>query len=181
MDELIFVTGSRNKILEAERILKRPLQSKDLDLPEIQSIKVEDVVAHKARLAYESVGRTPVIVEDTGVFIDGWNGLPGALIRWFLETVGTAGICSMLDNFPDRNARAQTIVAKYDGTLKSYSGEVIGQIASRPRGDNGFGWDTIFIPQGETRTFAEMESFEKDRFSMRRIAFEKFAIDERDK
>ena len=56
-----------------------------------------------------------------------------------------------------------------------FSGEVRGQIARAPRGDRGFGWDTIFIPDGETRTFAEMTPEEKDRLSMRRKAFRDFA------
>ena len=81
--------------------------------------------------------------------------------------------------FANRQARAQTMVATYDGSLQIFSGEVLGQIAVAPRGKNGFGWDTIFIPDGETRTFAEMESHEKDRLSMRRQAFQRFAEAER--
>ena len=178
MSDLIFVTGSNSKLKELERVLGRQIFQKDLDLPEIQSINVEQVVGEKALSAFEAVGHIPVIVEDTGLFINCWNGLPGALIRWFLETVGPHGICAMLDSFPDRSAYARTAVAKYDGSLKIYSGEVRGQIASSPRGNKGFGWDTIFIPEGETRTFAEMEPLEKDKFSMRRIAIEKLVSSE---
>ncbi len=173
MSDLIFVTGSQYKVLELERILGRNIIKKELDLPEIQSLSVERVVGEKARFAYQAVGHIPVIVEDTGLFINCWNGLPGALIRWFIETVGPEGICRMLNGFADRTASAQSVIAKYDGSLSVYSGEVRGQIALSPRGTHGFGWDTIFIPEGETRTFAEMEAFEKDKSSMRRIAIEK--------
>ena len=179
MDDLIFVTGSRGKLLEAERILGRPIIQKELDLPEIQSLNVEEVVEKKAKAAYELSGSIPVIVEDTGLYIECWHGLPGALIRWFLETVGPNGICQMLDNFPNRAAIAKSIVAKYDGSHQLYTGEVKGTISPAPRGDNGFGWDAIFIPEGDTRTFAEMSPEEKDRFSMRKIAFEKLAEAER--
>src|SRR5262245_49459470 len=175
MDDLIFVTGSRGKLLEAERILGRPIIQKELDLPEIQSLNVEEVVEKQAKAAYKSAGVIPVIVEDTGLYIDSWQGLPGALIRWFLETVGPKGICRMLDNFPHRAAIAKSIVAKYDGSLRLYAGEVKGTISAVPRGENGFGWDAIFIPEGDTRTFAEMSPEEKDRFSMRKIAFQKLA------
>ena len=175
MRDWIFVTSSRAKLVEAERILGRRLIQHDLDLPEIQALDLETVIAAKAQLAYEALGGAPVIVEDTGLFIECWKGLPGALVRWFEETVGPAGICSMLQGFADRSARAQTIVAAYDGSLEVFSGEVRGQIAQAPRGDQGFGWDTIFIPEGETRTFAEMASEEKDRLSMRRKAFFDFA------
>ena len=178
MRDWIFVTSSRPKVVEAERILGRPLIQHHLDLPEIQALDLETVIAAKAQLAYDTLGHVPIIVEDTGLFIDCWKGLPGALIRWFEETVGTAGICSMLDCFGDRSARAQTIVAAFDGSLQMFSGEVRGQIAPAPRGAQGFGWDTIFIPEGESRTFAEMTSEEKDRLSMRRKAFVDFALAE---
>ena len=175
MREWIFVTSSQKKLVEAERILGRRLVQHDLDLPEIQALDLETVIAAKARLACDALGAVPIIVEDTGLFIECWNGLPGALIRWFLEAVGAAGICAMMEGFADRSARAQTIVAAYDGSLEMFAGEVRGQIARAPRGDQGFGWDTIFIPDGETRTFAEMSSEEKDRHSMRRKAFCDFA------
>lgn len=175
MKDWIFVTSSSEKLLEAERILGRPLIQKQLDLPEVQSVEVQEVIANKAQQAYENLGQVPVIVEDTGLYIDCWNGLPGALVRWFNESVSPAGICLMLNSFPDRRARAQTIVATYDGTLSLFSGEVKGQIADSPRGESGFGWDTIFIPDGEAKTFAEMAPPEKDRFSMRRIAFQSLA------
>ena len=179
MRDWVFVTSSRAKLIEAERILGRHLIQHDLDLPEVQALDLETVIASKAQLACKVLGGAPVIVEDTGLFIDCWKGLPGALIRWFEETVGPAGICSMLEGFADRRARAQTMVAAYDGSLEVFSGEVHGQIAHAPRGDQGFGWDTIFIPDGETRTFGEMTSEEKDLLSMRKKAFFDFASAER--
>lgn len=178
MKELIFVTGSNAKRTEAERILGRPLAQASLDLPEIQAVEVSEVAGRKAMTAYEMMGGSPVMIEDTGLYLESWNGLPGALIRWFLQTVEPAGICRMLDAYPDRAARAETIVAVYDGSLRLYAGSIIGAIAPAPRGEQGFGWDTIFIPQGQTRTFAEMAPEEKDRFSMRRIALEKWAAGE---
>ena len=179
MREWIFVTSSRAKLAEAERILGRRLVQHELDLAEIQALDLETVVAAKAQLAYDALGRVPIIVEDTGLSIESWKGLPGALIRWFEDTVGSAGICSMMEGFADRRARAQTIVAAHDGSLELFSGEVRGQIALAPRGDRGFGWDTIFIPDGENRTFAEMTCEEKDRLSMRMKAFVDFAERER--
>jgi non-canonical purine NTP pyrophosphatase (RdgB/HAM1 family) len=178
VNDLIFVTGSEGKRIEAERILGRPLTRRALDLPEIQAIEVAEVARRKALTAFELTEGAPVMIEDTGLYIESWNGLPGALIRWFLQTVEPAGICRMLDAYPSRAARAESIIAVYDGALRLYAGEVQGSIAATPRGDQGFGWDTIFIPQGETRTFAEMSPEEKDRFSMRRIALEKWAKEE---
>jgi non-canonical purine NTP pyrophosphatase (RdgB/HAM1 family) len=170
----VFVTKSHDKVREAERILGFEVEHQDIDLPEIQAIEVEEVVIYKAVQAYEMVKR-PVIIEDTGLYIDIWNGLPGALIKWFLNTVGNAGICQMLNSYPSRGARARTTVATYDGygSPRIFTGEIRGRVADTPSGDQGFGWDEIFIPIGLEQTYAELSSPEKDRFSMRRMAFEK--------
>lgn len=175
MKDWIFVTSSSDKASEAERILGRTLVQKRLDLPEIQSLDLEEVITQKAQLAYETLNRVPVIVEDTGLFIKAWNGLPGPLIRWFEASVGLEGICTMLSGFSDRTATAKTLVAAHDGSLRIFSGEVDGNIAGSPSEKSGFGWDRIFIPAGETRTFAEMSPHEKDAISMRRRAFERLA------
>jgi non-canonical purine NTP pyrophosphatase (RdgB/HAM1 family) len=166
------VTKSYNKRAEFERLLGVQVEQFELELPELQAVQVEDVVAYKAEYAFAAAGKRPVMIEDTGLFFDAWNGLPGALIRWFEESVGAAGICRMLAGFPERSALARTIIATYDGQLRLFRGEVAGTIAPEPRGANGFGWDSIFIPAGDTRTFAEMAPAEKDRFSMRRRAVE---------
>lgn len=170
--EYIFVTRSSDKAREVERMLGVPIERRDLDLPELQAVDVKDVVAAKARLAYETLGGMPVIVEDTGLYIDAWNKLPGALVRWFIQCVGDEGICAMLSAFSNRAAWAETAVGTYDGQLRIYAGRVDGRIAPQPAGRGGFGWDTIFVPNGSEKTFAEMTPTEKDRYSMRRIAFE---------
>ena len=84
----------------------------------------------------------------------------------------------MLKNFPDRRARAKTVIATYDGqsSPRIFVGGVDGSIASAPRGTEGFGWDDIFIPIGTKKTFAEMPPEEKDCYSMRRQALEKFLL-----
>lgn len=169
---LVFVTGSDRKREEVERLLNRALERADIDLPEVQHVGLDHVAAAKALAAWEALGRQrAVIVEDTGLSFEAWSGLPGALVKWFVQTVGVEGLCRMLADFPDRRATATTVVAVYDGTLRTFRGSIPGSIAESPRGENGFGWDSIFIPGGSERTFAEMEPSEKDRFSMRRIAF----------
>jgi len=166
-----FVTSSSDKLEEAEGILGFSLASASIDLPEIQGVELEGVIAAKARAAYEALGGKPVLVEDTGLFIRAWGGLPGALVRWFLERPGPAGLCRMLDPIPDRTAIAVTLVGTYDGDLRTFSGETAGTIARQPSGSGGFGWDSIFIPEGEAITFAAMDRREKNRASMRRKAF----------
>ena len=172
MINYIFVTGSSSKVAEAERILRVRLEHRNIELPEIQAVDVEDVVAHKAKYAYEALGKNPVMIEDTGLFIEAWHGLPGALVKWFIERVGVSGICQMMHLFSNRQAWARTVVATYDGHLNLFSGEVRGIIANAPAGESGFGWDKLFIPNGADKTFSEMSPDEKDKYSMRRIAFE---------
>lgn len=172
MNEFILVTHSTNKAREIERLLGRPVPCSSIELDEIQAVEVEDVVTHKARLAYSQV-RAPVMVEDTGLHIDCWGGLPGALVKWFIERAGPLNICRMVDPFEDRSARAVTVVATCDGSGAPlvFKGEVRGRIPTAPTGDSGFGWDSIFVPDGSNRTFAEMNGDEKDWYSMRRLAF----------
>lgn len=173
----VFVTGSPGKLAEARRILGAELESRQLDLPEIQSVELEAVIEAKVRVAFAEL-HVPVIVDDTGLFFDAWNGLPGALVKWFVETVKPEGICRMLDSFADRSAVARTVVGWYDGVeLRSYSGEVRGRIAAVPVGDHGFGWDRLFIPDGSLLTFGEMTPDEKERFSMRWKAYNEMAED----
>jgi len=167
---LTFITSSVDKLAEVERLLGRPLARESLVLEEIQAIELEPVVHHKARQAFAALGR-PVLVEDTGLAFAAWNGLPGALIKWFLTSLGAVGICRLLRHETNREATATTAFAYYDGvTMRVFSGAVRGMIPEAPRGSFGFGWDVIFQPLASVRTFAEMTPEEKDQFSMRRIA-----------
>ena len=169
---LTFITSSANKLAEVERILGRALERVSLQLEEIQAIALEPVVRHKAQQAYAHLGRS-VLVEDTGLTFAAWNGLPGALIKWFLTSLETEGICKLLRGESNRAATATTLFCYYDGTdARVFSGTVQGLVPEMPRGTNGFGWDAIFQPLGSSQTFAEMSPEEKDRFSMRRLALE---------
>lgn len=168
--DFLFVTHSSKKLAEAEQYLGRKLQHYGLDLPELQLVDVEEVAVHKVKHAYGVLQR-PVLVDDTGLYIDAWNGLPGALVKWFMQRVGDRGLCEMMRGFEERTARAKTVLATFDGTLNLYVGVVEGQIAMEPMGD-GYSWETIFIPNGSDKTFAQMTEDEKAQFSMRRVAFE---------
>ena len=78
----------------------------------------------------------------------------------------------MLQAFDNREAFAQCLVAVHDGEkIRVAEGKVRGAIATELRGKNGFGWDVLFIPEGDTRTYAEMSAAEKNAISHRRQAF----------
>lgn len=167
---LILATSNRHKAAEIERVLERPLELVAIDLPEFQTIAVHEVIEEKARAAYAEVGQ-PVLVEDTGLMIHSWQGLPGALVRWFLETVGNEGICAMLATFADRTATAVTCIGYFDGNqCHTFTGDTTGTIAPSPRGTHGFGWDPIFVPRGQEKSFAELTADELGALSMRRKA-----------
>ena len=174
MDVPVFVTGRAEKALEAERLGFR-FERVDLDLAEPQALDPADIVESKARDAYAKLAR-PVVVEDSGLAVRAWKGFPGALVKWLEKSAGLEAMARMLDRFPDRSATATCAVAYFDGRrVVRGRGEVRGAIADAPRGEGGFGWDALFIPEGSSRTFAEMSGEEKDRVSHRRKAWEALA------
>ncbi len=169
---MTFVTGNSDKLREAAEILGIELRQSTIELPELQAIDVEALIIQKAEDAYKRL-HAPVIVEDTGLSVLAWNGLPGALIKWFQKTVDNNGMLRMLAAEKDRRALAQCFVALHDGAAISvFKGEISGTISDTIRGDQGFGWDRIFIPDGESRTFGEMAASEKNAISHRKLAFE---------
>ena len=158
----VFVTTNEHKRREAQAILGVELGAVALggrDVPEIQALDVAEVAAEKALRAYGALGAPdhPVLVEDSGLVVEAWNGLPGALTKWFISSVGNEGILRMLSG-PDRSARAvcAVAVADADGRVRVFRGEVAGTLAPEPRGAGGFGWDPIFIPEGSELTYAQM-------------------------
>ena len=158
----VFVTSNEHKRQEAAEILGFGLESAGLDLPEIQSLNVAEVAAAKARAAYELLGSPPypMLVEDSGLVVEAWNGLPGALTKWFIQSVGSGGILRMIPPEEGRKAFAVCAVAVVGGaaggSVRIFEGVVPGVLAPEPRGESGFGWDPIFIPEGGGRTYAQM-------------------------
>ncbi len=171
-----FATWNQNKRKEADAILWGNLERVDLDLDEIQSTQVEDVVEHKARLAYQITGE-PVLVEDAGLRFEARNALPWALIKRFMKEVGTQGLLDQLSIFKNRNAEALCCVGFFDGeTVHKFIGKVKWTISETPRWETNFWWDPIFIPNGSEKTFWEMNPEEKNAMSHRKLAREQAKI-----
>lgn len=169
---LYFITGNENKFEEAQAILG-DLERLDIDLPEIQEIDAKEIV--KAKLI-EALNHTKgeFIVEDTSLYLDSLNGLPGPLIKWFLQTTGREGLARIAQSFDNNKASAKTIIGygKSHEEIYFFEGEIKGNIIAS-RGETNFGWDPIFQPEGFTQTFAEMGKEEKNKISMRKVALEK--------
>jgi XTP/dITP diphosphohydrolase len=174
MNDIYFVTSNDNKLKEFKEILGMDnIKRIDFELLEIQAVNVEDVAKEKILYAYQKIGK-PVFAEDSGLYLEELNGLPGALIRSFLERLSLEQFSNLVKG--DRRATAKTCLAYCpDGEeVLFFIGEIHGRINLIPLGSNGFGWDSIFIPDGENETFGQMSKEKKNSISMRNIACLKF-------
>ena len=88
---LHFVTSNPNKFRELSELLECNLSPIELDLQEIQTTDLHELVKFKLRQAYEQV-QAPVIVEDTSLYFEAWNELPGPLVKFFLKNIGLSGM-----------------------------------------------------------------------------------------
>lgn len=170
MGDIVFITGNQHKADYLAKWLGVPIAHKKLDLDEIQSLVLREVVEDKARRAHAAVGGI-VLVEDVALSFDVLGRLPGTFVKWFIHEIGTEGMCRMLDNQTTRAATAAICYCLFDGTTPHFfDSSMHGSIADHPRGTNGFGWDEIFISDGMDKTRAELDDDEQMRTSMRRKA-----------
>lgn len=175
MNDLTFITGNPGKAKYLSDYFHIPVNHEKLDLDEIQSLDLREIVEDKAKRAYELI-KSPVIVEDVSLVFSGMKKLPGPLIKWFLETLGNNGLIRLADSLDSREAVAEVQFAICDKNgVHTFAGSREGTISDSPKGEIGFGWDPIFIPKGYTKTWAEMSDDEKHATSMRKIALEKMA------
>lgn len=173
--KITFVTGNEAKAKEVERILNIPVEVSKIELDELQELDLEKVTLHKINQAYEIV-RKPVIVDDVSFEVDMWNSFPGPLIKWLLKSGdGEAKVLlKMLKGEKNRKVKVKLGVGFHDGKKAHiFIGEVNGLVATEIRGENGFGWDPVFIPKGFNQTFAEMPKEQKDKISHRGKALKK--------
>lgn len=168
-----FVTGSADKLGQYTKYMATPISHENIDLAEIQSLNLRKVVEQKAREGFARLGR-PVVVEDIALRFHALGRLPGTFIKHFISEAKPDVLCRMLDSFPDRSATAEINVAYYDGeAITMFVASSEGRISDAPAGENGFGWDAIFIPDGYDITRAQMTSEQQDETSIRRVAVEK--------
>ena len=172
--KITFVTGNKNKFAEAIQIIPE-LEMFDLDLVEIQEVDSQKIIEAKLNEARKHLSGN-LIVEDNALSLETLGGLPGPLIKWFEKTIGIVGLYNICELNKNYSATAKVTIGfiKEDNTLNYFEGEIKGKIVA-PRGENGFGWDSIFEPAGKNKTFAEMTAEEKNKISMRKIAFQKLA------
>ncbi|HUV47621.1 MAG TPA: RdgB/HAM1 family non-canonical purine NTP pyrophosphatase [Actinomycetes bacterium] len=189
---VVLATRNEHKVVEVRRILADAALDIDLvgldafpDAPDVAETGVtfEENALLKARGISRATG-LPAIADDSGLAVDVLGGMPGIFsARW----AGRHGddlanlqlLLAQLSDVAEADRGAGFVCAAAmaipDGTEDVVRGELRGRIVRTPRGSNGFGYDPVFVPDGESRTTAEMEPSEKDAISHRGSAFRALA------
>jgi XTP/dITP diphosphohydrolase len=163
----VLVTGNRGKIAEARRIAGADLPAVELDLPEIQSLDLLEVLRQKGEEAWNRLAQ-PLVVEEAGLELAALGGFPGPLVKWMLAAAGESGLARTALALGDPRATARCALYYRDGSrVLIAEGSTTGTLVLPGRGAEGFGWDPVFQPDGCDRTFGELTGPEKDRFSHR--------------
>ena|SRR3989338_10419157 len=172
LKNIVVITSNKHKVAEINQILGTNYKVSKIDIPEIQSLNLDEVIEAKARTAYEIV-KKPVLVTDVSLEIKALNGLPGPFVKYFVQTIGAGGTANLIKN-KSKKAKVTDALGLYDGkVLRIFKGTLEGTISDSPKGDSGFGFDVVFIPKGQKKTYAQMSETEKNEISHRSIALEK--------
>ena len=166
MTSVTFITGNPNKAAHFARNIGMEIEHHKADVDEIQTLDPAELVEHKARQAYSQLGR-PVLVEDLSFEYEALGGLPGPFVKFFVEADnGLEKMCRILDTFDNRRAKAVGVFGYYDGKeTKLFKGGLAGEIVQHPRGENGFGFDRVFAPDGfNGKTAAELSETEYKKY-----------------
>ena len=174
--ELFFVSSNTHKFEEAQRILSNlglKINLYKTTLEEIQSNSLSEIAKRKVLDAFSKIEK-PVIIEDDGLFIDSLGGFPGPYSSYAYDTIGNKGIIRLLENIELRNANFTAIIAFFDGSsdVKLFESNIPGKISLSIE-EGGWGYDPIFIPDGESKTYANVS--DKDKFSHRSASLKKFS------
>lgn len=153
---IYFVTGNKNKLKQVEKHLAIPIKHLDLELDEIQELDPAKIAEHKVKQGWEQV-KKPVFILDNSFSLDALNGFPGPLVKWFLQAVGLAKICQIVDSLGNRQVTVKNTLTFFDGKeVKFFQAAAKGTVSNIPRGSGGFGWNPIFIPSGSNKTYSEL-------------------------
>lgn len=186
MNRLIFATNNHNKVEEIKSIVGDLFQvislkdaGIDIDIPEPHST-LEENATEKSRTIHE-ITRENCFSEDTGLEVEALNGEPGVKSARYAGEGKSASdniekLLNALSGVRNRRARFRTVISLIlDGIEHRFEGICEGEIIEEQKGSMGFGYDSIFVPTGSKRTFAEMNPEEKNKLSHRKKATEKLA------
>ena len=179
-NEIVAATGNKHKIAEIQAILAplglRVLSANDVGaMPDVveDGETFRDNAVKKALAGARALGRT-VLADDSGLEVVALHGAPGVYSARYAGEGGNDGrnlskLLREMTDITDRRARfvAVIAVATPAGLVGTAEGEVRGIIATAPRGQGGFGYDPVFVPEGEVETFAELPAAVKNAMSHR--------------
>lgn len=186
MRNLVFATGNSHKLQEVQGLFKEGFALsclKDVniteEIPETADNLVDNAL-QKAWYVYKKCG-IPCFADDTGLEVEALNGAPGVYSARYAgeQKDSKLNMLLLLKNMTgkeNRNARFRTIIAYIDENAQEhiFEGEIRGKIIENMTGENGFGYDPIFVPEGYDKTFAQLSSETKNKISHRARAMEKF-------
>ena len=165
-----FITSNKGKFEEVTDILTSfCVVQKNIGYPEIQSNTLEEVILFGLNYL-RNTGMEKIIIEDSGLFIDAFKGFPGVYSAYAYESIGLSGILRLMKDIENRGAVFRSMIGYRDDLcddVSLFEGVCKGCISKIPKGEQGFGFDPIFIPQGSNLTFAQMSKQEKNRYSHR--------------
>jgi XTP/dITP diphosphohydrolase len=184
MIELVFATANKNKIIEIQQLIPNTITLLSLndincleDIPETQAT-IEGNAAQKAFYIYNNY-HINCFADDTGLEIDALNNKPGVLSARYAGESKNANdnmdkVLSEMNGITNRKARFKTIISLViDNKEIQFEGIINGTILTEKAGSSGFGYDPIFLPDGFTTSFAEMNISEKNKISHRALAVNK--------
>ena len=181
LTRFLFATGNDHKVEEAKAALSRfkidITRFTEAKKIEIQSIDLEEI-ANSALAIVLHKTKESVFVEDSGLFIHALNGFPGPYSSYVFDTLGLDGVIKLMEGSKSRKAEFKSSVAfgMKGQWLATFSSVTEGTIISERRGESGFGFDPIFVPMWNSKTFAEMKLDEKTIYSHRAKALQKLAL-----
>lgn len=182
--ELIFATSNLNKVAEIQKMVPPGFSISTMKAAgfdnEIEEpfFTLEENSRHKAVQLFETLHKN-CFAEDTGLEVTSLDGQPGALSARFAgdernDLLNIQKLLGLLSDTKDRTARFKTVITLIlNGKEFQFVGTCEGSIATSLKGENGFGYDPVFLPEGQSRSFAEMTMEEKNHFSHRKKAFSK--------
>jgi len=176
--KILFITGNKHKAAEAQVILKDfTVETKPLDIPEIQSLDPKEIIRAKILKAKELLKEEGIIMVDDVATYAGDTGLPGPFVKYFYQKLGREGMVTFTRAFGSDLWSVQChigLLLPEESEPTILLGEIEGKVVD-PRGESGFGFDPIFQPAGYNQTFAEMDPELKNSISHRALAFRKVA------
>ena len=194
MKKIVLATANTNKVIEFQRILNELVSDLEL-VPASDFLGVPEVAETGATFAENALikaraindfTKLPALADDSGLVVDALNGAPGIFSARYAGLTATDAenveklLIEIKDISPDLLfARFECAIALVDSKQNLelvVEGQMPGQVIKEVRGENGFGYDPVFVPQGLAKTSAEISDQEKDQISHRGIALRKIAV-----